>query len=81
MNYISPSEVAGTFVANGAVKSRLPLRIHRIRLSIAMLVVLFGALCQAQQASSSGSPVSVTVYDRTRVDSWQWFAAPPYVLL
>ena len=35
-------------------------------------------LCQAQTASSGGSPISVSVYDRTRVDSWQWFAAPPY---
>lgn len=34
--------------------------------------------CMAQQAASSGSPVTVSVYDRTRVDAWQWFAAPPY---
>ena len=33
--------------------------------------------CHAQAASSSSSPVSVSVYDRTRVDTWQWFAAPP----
>lgn len=32
----------------------------------------------AQTASAGGSPISVFVYDRTRVDSWQWFAAPPY---
>lgn len=25
-----------------------------------------------------GRPVSISVYDRTRVNSWQWFAAPPY---
>jgi hypothetical protein len=25
----------------------------------------------------SKSPVSISVYDRTRVESWQWFAAPP----
>jgi hypothetical protein len=31
----------------------------------------------AQTASSSSSPVSVFVNDRTRVDTWQWFAAPP----
>jgi hypothetical protein len=32
----------------------------------------------AQSAPVSGSPVSVSVYDRTRMDAWQWFAAPPY---
>ena len=31
----------------------------------------------AQSASTSKSPVSVFVYDRTRMDAWQWFAAPP----
>ena len=51
-------------------------RILRIPASITALFILTAGLCQAQ--SSSGSPVSVTVYDRTRVDSWQWFAAPPY---
>jgi hypothetical protein len=35
------------------------------------------ALCQAQSAPSSGLPVSISIYDRTRVDTWQWFAAPP----
>ena len=30
-----------------------------------------------RKTSSSGSPISVSVYDRTRVDAWQWFAAPP----
>jgi hypothetical protein len=30
-------------------------------------------------AQSTGSPaLNVSVYDRTRVDSWQWFAVPPY---
>jgi Alginate export len=50
-------------------------RILRIPASITALMILTAGLCQAQ---SSGSPISVTVYDRTRVDSWQWFAAPPY---
>jgi len=31
----------------------------------------------AQTTSSKNVPVNVTVFDRTRVDSWQWFAAPP----
>ena len=51
-------------------------RILRIPAFITALFILTAGLCQAQ--SSGGSPVSVTVYDRTRVDSWQWFAAPPY---
>ena len=51
-------------------------RILRIPASITAMFILTAGLCQAQ--SSSGSPISVAVYDRTRVDSWQWFAAPPY---
>ena len=31
----------------------------------------------AQAASSDKAPVSVFVYDRTRIDNWEWFAAPP----
>ncbi|MHB1023873.1 MAG: alginate export family protein [Acidobacteriaceae bacterium] len=33
--------------------------------------------CNAQTGASSKSPVGVTVLYRTRVDAWQWFAAPP----
>ncbi len=40
-------------------------------------ISISGALSFAQSASSGGSPISVFVNDRTRVDSWQWFAAPP----
>ena len=36
------------------------------------------AAAAPQPASDTGSPVSVSVYDRTRMDAWQWFAAPPY---
>ena len=50
-------------------------RILRIPAFVTALLILTAGLCQAQ---SSGSPISVSVYDRTRVDSWQWFAAPPY---
>ena len=32
-------------------------------------------LCNAQSAPNL--PVSISVYDRTRADAWQWFAAPP----
>lgn len=31
----------------------------------------------AQSAPSRPFPVSISVYDRTRADAWQWFAAPP----
>ena len=38
------------------------------------------AQSQAHSASpaNSGSPIRFDVYDRTRIDTWQWFAAPPY---
>lgn len=35
-------------------------------------------LCYAQSAPSINSPISISIYDRTRIDSWQWFAEPPY---
>ncbi len=31
----------------------------------------------AQPTPKGGLPVSVSVFDRPRVDTWQWFAAPP----
>ena len=31
----------------------------------------------AQSKPSGGLPFSVSVYDRARVNAWQWFAAPP----
>jgi hypothetical protein len=42
-----------------------------------LATALPGFLSVAQPAPSTPFPVSVTVYDRTRVDAWQWFAAPP----
>lgn len=33
------------------------------------------AVCGTAQQSASS--INVSIYDRTRVDSWQWFAAPP----
>jgi hypothetical protein len=54
------------------------IRISHMSAFIAVLFALAaGPLSQAQSDSSGASPVSVSVYDRTRVDSWQWFAAPP----
>ena len=41
--------------------------------------LLFAAASVALHAQSTGSAaLNVSVYDRTRVDAWQWFAAPPY---
>lgn len=48
--------------------------------SICFLVVLSWGTAKAQAPSQPGgfkSPVNITLYDRTRVESWQWFAAPP----
>ena len=36
-----------------------------------------GSAAVPTASTKPGSPVSVSVYDRTRVDAWQWFAAPP----
>ncbi len=46
--------------------------------SVVFLLSAATRLCPAQSSSSSSSPLSVSIYDRTRIDSWQWFAAPPY---
>jgi len=43
----------------------------------AIFAIAATALCHAQPTPSNGPPVSISVYDRTRVDTWQWFAAPP----
>ena len=45
---------------------------------IALFVLaLFPSCCVAQTTSDSGSPVSYSVYDRTRVVAVQWFSATP----
>jgi hypothetical protein len=50
----------------------------RVAASVAALLVVGSvAQCQAQSATKNTSPVSIFVTDRTRVDAWQWFAAPP----
>lgn len=45
--------------------------------ALIFLFVFPAGFSPAQTGSSSNSPVSVSVYDRTRIDAWQWFAAPP----
>lgn len=48
-----------------------------------MAAILLSLLCaaaplaNAQTAAMHDSSLNVTVFDRTRVDTWQWFAAPP----
>jgi hypothetical protein len=42
-----------------------------------LTVALVGVHSNAQSAPSKPFPVSVSAYYRTRVDAWQWFAAPP----
>lgn len=48
----------------------------RISLTLALLCGL-PYVAHAEPPGSSGHPVQFTVMDRTRVDAWQWFAAPP----
>ncbi len=50
-------------------------KFHLIPSSVFTFLLAAAALCPAQ--SSTSLPVSVSIYDRTRVDAWQWFAAPP----
>jgi hypothetical protein len=54
-------------------------RIHCRFISVAaLLLTLAGAVCEGQSTVPRNAPINVSVYDRTRVDAWQWFAAPPY---
>jgi Alginate export len=54
-------------------------RAHRITAFALTLfhVTSLSALCHAQSPPGGGLPVSISVYDRTRIDTWLWFAAPP----
>jgi hypothetical protein len=45
--------------------------------SLVFFSLLAAALCPAQTSTSTNSPISVSIYDRTRVNAWAWFAAPP----
>lgn len=51
---------------------------HRKTQLVMLFTLLAGAiLCSAQSDSSAGPPLTISIYDRTRVDAWDWFAAPP----
>lgn len=54
-------------------------RKHRTSTFAALLSLsITPSFCHAQQqAASSNFPVSISVLDRTRIDTWQWFQAPP----
>ena len=45
---------------------------------LALLVASFIAMAvPAVHAYGQNSPVSISVYERARINAWQWFAAPP----
>jgi hypothetical protein len=46
-------------------------------LAFVLFILSTSVLSYAQTTSSGIVPASVFVNDRTRVDAWQWFAAPP----
>jgi hypothetical protein len=50
---------------------------HRSTFLSALLIITASAVCDCQSSAMGGSAVSISIYDRTRVDTWQWFAAPP----
>lgn len=58
MDYVSPSEVAGTFVTNGAVKSRLPIRQLLLRGALSGALLGF-ATSVAFTATAQGLPPMV----------------------
>ena len=58
----------------GAGCARRFLILTYLSLLAVITLVVPGVVAQ----SAGKSPVSVFVYDRTRMDAWQWFAAPPY---
>lgn len=47
-------------------------------IKVVISFLLVGFLPSSHAQSAGGPALSVSVYDRTRIDSWQWFAAPPY---
>lgn len=46
-------------------------------LPLAATLALAAPFAMAQSKTPDKPPISVSVYDRTRMDAWQWFAAPP----
>lgn len=52
-------------------------KLYSVQTFVLLILFAASALCQAQTSSTTSSPISISVYDRTRIDAWQWFAAPP----
>src|SRR5215471_14720056 len=54
-------------------------RTHRITAFALMLFhsASLPAFCHAQSAPPGTLPVGISLYSRTRINAWQWFAAPP----
>lgn len=51
---------------------------HKKSTAVISLPLFFlGAFASLLAQATGNSGFSVSVYDRTRVDTWQWFAAPP----
>ena len=46
-------------------------------LFVSACLIFVAGSCGAQSNASGTLPVSISVYERARVDAWQWFAAPP----
>lgn len=44
----------------------------------ALFIVTIPVSGFGQSTAPNSSPVSISINDRTRVDTWQWFAAPPF---
>ena len=66
-----------SYFRTGAGRTRRLLS-HIAYLPLAAAVVLAVPGAVAQSASPDKSSIRVFVYDRTRMDAWQWFAAPPF---
>lgn len=50
----------------------------RVKWIVWFLASATAALAPLHAQSLGSHALDVSVYDRTRVDSWEWFAAPPY---
>jgi hypothetical protein len=48
-----------------------------VRAFLLFSFLALGVFVPLQAQSTGASSLNLSVYDRTRVDSWQWFAAPP----
>ncbi len=53
------------------------MKFNRFVAYLFLFFIAGAALSPAQSTPPSGFPVSISVFDRTRVEAWQWFAAPP----